>query len=248
MLAGSRLKTVMRPYVHASGRRVARWLVRAAPKVVSFGATVLTDELALRRAAVADELLAQHRGPAVQGTRACPTYARGQDLGDGAGSTMLTSEQIENYERDGYLLLRGQIDEASLQRFERGLVRNPPLDGETGNAVWPAPSRYTLAKNCLADPDLGFMAERAHRSRRGCPTGGRSAPAVVRGVRPHAGRWWSWCAPRLQALAPDWLVPEVVLRDRGTHGLRQPCRAALHRPWLASPLCARECGDDFRQI
>ena len=72
---------------------------------------------------------------------------------------MLTSEQIERYERDGYLLLRGQIDEASLQRFERGLEHNPPLDGSTGNVVWPAPGRYTLAKSSLADPDLGFMVE-----------------------------------------------------------------------------------------
>jgi ectoine hydroxylase-related dioxygenase (phytanoyl-CoA dioxygenase family) len=170
MLVESRLKTdiaeCMRRYVDASSHRVAQWLVRVAPKLATFGAAVLADELAQRRAVLADEL-ARHRtlehspldGSAVQAKRGCAGSVGAQDFSDGAGTTVLTSEQIESYERDGYLLLRGQIDEASLQRFERGLEHNPPLDGETGNAVWPAPSRYTLAKNCLADSDLGFMAE-----------------------------------------------------------------------------------------
>ena len=43
----------------------------------------------------------------------------------------------------------------------QGLARNPPLDGtltdDTPN--YPAPGRYTLATNCLKDPDLAFIVE-----------------------------------------------------------------------------------------
>jgi ectoine hydroxylase-related dioxygenase (phytanoyl-CoA dioxygenase family) len=121
-----------------------------APKLVAFGFAVLADELERRRNAL---------DAAVQAKRRCEEYGRAQPFGYWWERSALTPEQIESYERDGYLLLRGQMDEASLQRFERGLARNPPLDGETGNIVWPAPGRYTLAKSCLADPDLAFMAE-----------------------------------------------------------------------------------------
>jgi ectoine hydroxylase-related dioxygenase (phytanoyl-CoA dioxygenase family) len=144
----------MRRYVYASSHRVVRLLVRVAPKLAAFGAAVLADELARRRGLQYPTF----DGSPVQPTRGCATYARAHDFAEGTGTTVLTSEQIERYERDGFLLLRGQIDEASLQRFERGFARNPPLDGNTGN-VWPAPGFYTLAKSCLADPDLAFIAE-----------------------------------------------------------------------------------------
>jgi len=144
----------MRRYVSAASRRVVRSLVRVAPKVAAFGAAVLADELWRRRRLE----YPRPGGSMVQATRECATYARAQDFAEGAWTTMLTSEQIERYERDGFLLLRDQIDEASLQRFERGLARSPPLDGDT-ESVWPAPGRYTLAKSCLADPDLAFIAE-----------------------------------------------------------------------------------------
>lgn len=158
MLDGSRLKTDcvkgIRRYLHAAGHQVARSLVRVAPKVAAFGAAVLADELARRRGL---EYLTLSGAP-VQATRGPTTNPRVQNFAEGAWTTTLTTEQIELYERDGFLLLRNQIDEASLQRFERGLARNPPLDGNTAN-VWPAPGRYTLAKSSLADPDLGFITE-----------------------------------------------------------------------------------------
>ena len=72
----------------------------------------------------------------------------------------LTDEQVSRYREDGFLVLRARIDEADLRRFERGLERNPPLGG-AGKAEYPAAGRYTLAHSCLADPDLGFVAEHA---------------------------------------------------------------------------------------
>ena len=76
----------------------------------------------------------------------------------------LTEEQLRDYQRDGFLVLRGAIPDADICRFEEGFARNPPLDGtlDTGGAVYPAPGRYTLATNSLKDPDLAPLAE--HRT------------------------------------------------------------------------------------
>ena len=74
---------------------------------------------------------------------------------------MLTDHQRADYERDGFLLLKGAISEEEVRRLERGLARNPPLDGtltdDTPN--YPAPGRYTLANNSLKDADLAFIVE-----------------------------------------------------------------------------------------
>ncbi len=72
---------------------------------------------------------------------------------------VLTAAQVAGYERDGFLVLRGRIPEADIQRLERGFERNPPLDGSLQKLQYPEPGRYTLAKSCLKDPDLAFIAE-----------------------------------------------------------------------------------------
>ncbi len=75
---------------------------------------------------------------------------------------MLSTEQLADYERDGFLVLRGQIPDADIERLERGLDRNPPLDGSLKDVAglnYPEPGRYTLANNKLKDPDLAFLAE-----------------------------------------------------------------------------------------
>ena len=78
---------------------------------------------------------------------------------DGTDTT-LTAEQVADYARDGFLVLRGQITDDEVCRLERGLERNPPLDGTLDtSSTYPAPGRYTLAGNCLKDPDLAFIVE-----------------------------------------------------------------------------------------
>lgn len=74
---------------------------------------------------------------------------------------MLDAQQQAFYEREGYLVLRGAIAEADIQRLERGVASNPPLDGtlDPNAPVYPAPGRYTLATQCLTDPDLAFIVE-----------------------------------------------------------------------------------------
>ncbi|MFP6808128.1 MAG: phytanoyl-CoA dioxygenase family protein [Pseudomonadales bacterium] len=72
---------------------------------------------------------------------------------------MLDASQIEQYERDGYLILRARFNDEEMARLDHAFDNNPPLDGLTGDAEYPAPGRYTLAKSCLKDPDFAFMAE-----------------------------------------------------------------------------------------
>lgn len=74
---------------------------------------------------------------------------------------MLNDAQRRTYSKDGYLLLKGAISEAEIKRLERGLARNPPLDGTLAGDTqnYPEPGRYTLATNSLKDPDLAFIVE-----------------------------------------------------------------------------------------
>ncbi len=74
---------------------------------------------------------------------------------------MLSQSQTDQYQRDGYLILRGAVNEADIQRLERGVANNPPLDGtlDPNAPVYPNPGRYTLATQAPADPDLGFIIE-----------------------------------------------------------------------------------------
>ncbi len=77
---------------------------------------------------------------------------------------VLTDDQLADYHRDGFLVLRGALSDDEIVRAEHGFARNPPLDGTLdralGNAgpTYPEPGRYTLALNCLKDPDLAFLA------------------------------------------------------------------------------------------
>ncbi|MGF1597843.1 MAG: phytanoyl-CoA dioxygenase family protein [Acidimicrobiales bacterium] len=75
--------------------------------------------------------------------------------------TALTADQLAAYRRDGFLVLKGAISEDDLGRFEAGFARNPPLDGTLASegTSYPAPGRYTLAKNAPKDPDLAYLAE-----------------------------------------------------------------------------------------
>lgn len=70
----------------------------------------------------------------------------------------LAEEQRAQFAREGYTMIRGALDDREIERFERAFHRHPPLDGPVPG-VYPAPGRYTLAKSCMADPDLAFVAE-----------------------------------------------------------------------------------------
>ncbi|MEL7209918.1 MAG: hypothetical protein AAGK32_17075, partial [Actinomycetota bacterium] len=62
---------------------------------------------------------------------------------------VLTDSQRADYERDGFLVLRGALSDAEICRAEEGFARNPPLDGTLDNSMgaagpsYPDPGRYT---------------------------------------------------------------------------------------------------------
>ena len=74
---------------------------------------------------------------------------------------MLTEQQLAQYNKDGFLVLRGAISENDIKRLERGVANNPPLDGtlDPNAPQFPDPGRYTLATQCARDPDLAFIIE-----------------------------------------------------------------------------------------
>lgn len=79
-----------------------------------------------------------------------------------AMASQLSSQEIADYRRDGFLVRRGVLTDAEITRAEEGFARNPPLDGSLeayAELRYPEPGRYTLANNALKDPDLGFVVE-----------------------------------------------------------------------------------------
>ena len=74
---------------------------------------------------------------------------------------MLSAQQVEQYQQDGYLILRGAVSEDDIARLERGVANNPPVDGTLDPYApkFPEPGRYTLATQCAKDPDLAFIIE-----------------------------------------------------------------------------------------
>lgn len=80
----------------------------------------------------------------------------------GLTATGLTPSQLADYQRDGFVVLRNVFSDAEISRLETGFARNPPVDGtlyDVKSLTYPEPGRYTLANNCLKDPDLAFLAE-----------------------------------------------------------------------------------------
>lgn len=74
---------------------------------------------------------------------------------------MLSPSQLDDYRRDGFLVLKGAIPDGDISRWEGALERNPPLDGtiERAAPTYPEPGRYTLATNAAKDPDLADLAQ-----------------------------------------------------------------------------------------
>ncbi len=74
---------------------------------------------------------------------------------------MLDQAQMQQYNEQGYLILKGAITNEEIHRLERGVANNPPLDGtlDPNAPVYPAPGRYTLAAQSARDPDLAFIIE-----------------------------------------------------------------------------------------
>jgi len=89
-----------------------------------------------------------------------PAVAAGKAVAPGAvrpARPVLDAEQLASFHADGYLVLRNQFDEATLDRFETAARSHPPIDQVVAGQTYPGPGRWTLARNAMADPDLAFI-------------------------------------------------------------------------------------------
>ncbi len=72
----------------------------------------------------------------------------------------LDGAQLASFHTNGFLIIRNAFDEATLDRFETAARSHPPIDQVMVGKQYPAPGRWTLARNAMADPDLAFIMAR----------------------------------------------------------------------------------------
>ncbi|MEM7404618.1 MAG: phytanoyl-CoA dioxygenase family protein [Pseudomonadota bacterium] len=71
----------------------------------------------------------------------------------------LTDTQKLDYQRDGFLVLRGALDNVELARLDAAIDRHVPVDAYAPGKVYPDAAKYTLSQQVLADPDMAYIAE-----------------------------------------------------------------------------------------
>lgn len=72
---------------------------------------------------------------------------------------MLTREQVEQYERDGFLILRDQFNREEMAELDAAFAEISPIDIPVTGATYPEPGRYTLAKSSWSHPGYVHFAE-----------------------------------------------------------------------------------------
>lgn len=76
-----------------------------------------------------------------------------------SNTVVLTEAQKLDYQRDGYLVLRGALDDVELARLDAAIDRHVPADAYAPGKVYPEAAKYTLSQQVLADPDMAYIAE-----------------------------------------------------------------------------------------
>ena len=71
----------------------------------------------------------------------------------------LTNEQHAQYERDGFLVLRGVLQDEELARLDQGIERHVPCHAYAPGKIYPESAKYTLSRQIAADPDLAYIVE-----------------------------------------------------------------------------------------
>ncbi len=72
---------------------------------------------------------------------------------------MISESQKQQYEKDGFLVLRSVFNEEELAALDRAAEAHPPLDDGKPVGTYPGPGRYTLAKSSWVDPAFVHFAE-----------------------------------------------------------------------------------------
>jgi len=72
---------------------------------------------------------------------------------------MLTDQQITEYNRDGYLILRDVLSADEADEMRKLVIRETPRIGYPPKLKYPAPGKYTISGNNIAEPGFAPIAE-----------------------------------------------------------------------------------------
>ena len=72
---------------------------------------------------------------------------------------MLTDQQIAEYNRDGYVILRGVLSKDESESYRKLVVEKTPELGYPPSLTYPAPGKYTISGNSLAEPGFASIVE-----------------------------------------------------------------------------------------
>ena len=74
-------------------------------------------------------------------------------------AVQLTNGQRNDYEKEGYLVIRDAIPNSDLVRFDAAIDCHLPQDAYAPGKSYPEPAKYTLSQQVLSDPELARVAE-----------------------------------------------------------------------------------------
>ena len=74
-------------------------------------------------------------------------------------AVQLTNGQRNDYEKEGYLVIRDAIPNTDLVRFDAAIDCHLPHDAYAPGKSYPEPAKYTLSQQVLSDPELARVAE-----------------------------------------------------------------------------------------
>ena len=73
--------------------------------------------------------------------------------------TSLTDDQIADYHKNGYLILRNVLSSGDADEMRRLVIRETPRVGYPPTLKYPTPGKYTISGNSIAEPGFAPIAE-----------------------------------------------------------------------------------------
>ena len=74
-------------------------------------------------------------------------------------TSTLTDQQIADYHSDGYLIIRDVVSSRETSELRRIVQRMVREEADPSSRKYPAPGKYTIAGNRMAEPGLAPIAE-----------------------------------------------------------------------------------------
>lgn len=71
----------------------------------------------------------------------------------------ISAQQIADYHENGYLIIRNALSQSEVSEFRRVVQEQARINAYPPSLTYPAPGKYTISGNILAEPGLAPMAE-----------------------------------------------------------------------------------------